>query len=108
VKNENQKKINMDKFNIPKLTPMIPYIPEIKNHKLAEVFMNLNQYATGTARPGLSVMNLNPIEIYLPSFEEQKKIVAEIQKIEIKIAELEKQIADIPQQKEKILKKYLN
>lgn len=48
-------------FNIPKITPMIPNIPEIKNHNLAEVFMNLNQNATGTARLGLCVMNLNPI-----------------------------------------------
>ncbi len=71
------------------------------------VFMNLNQYATGTAQPGLSVMNLNPIEISVPHFEEQKKVVAEIEKIENKIAELENQIADIPKQKEKILKKYL-
>ncbi|HPE82650.1 MAG TPA: restriction endonuclease subunit S, partial [Aequorivita sp.] len=71
------------------------------------VFMNLNQYATGTAQPGLSVMNLNPIEITLPPISEQKKVVAAIEKIETKIAALEKQIADIPKQKEKTLKKYL-
>lgn len=71
------------------------------------VFMNLNQYATGTAQPGLSVMNINPIEISVPTIEEQKKIVTAIEKIETKITELEKQIADIPKQKEKILKKYL-
>ena len=71
------------------------------------VFMNLNQYATGTAQPGLSVMNLNPIEISVPSFEEQKKVVSALEKIESKIAKMEKQIADIPKQKEKILKKYL-
>lgn len=71
------------------------------------VFMNLNQYATGTAQPGLSVMNINPIEISVPTIKEQKKIVTAIEKIETKITELEKQIADIPKQKEKILKKYL-
>lgn len=71
------------------------------------VFMNLNQYATGTAQPGLSVMNINPIEISVPTIEEQKKIVTAIEKIETKITELEKQIADIPKQKEKILKNNL-
>ncbi|MBN2894255.1 MAG: restriction endonuclease subunit S, partial [Bacteroidales bacterium] len=71
------------------------------------VFMNLNQYATGTAQPGLSVMNLNPIEISVPSPKEQEKIVAEIEKIENKITDLEKEIELIPNQKEQILKKYL-
>ena len=70
-------------------------------------FMNLNQYATGTAQPGLSVMNLNPIEVPLPTITEQKKIVSEIEKIETKINVLEKEIASIPIKKELILKKYL-
>lgn len=72
------------------------------------VFMYLNQYATGTAQPGLSVMNLNPIEIPVPTIAEQKKIVFQIEKIEKKIADIAKQIELIPTQKEKILKKYLN
>lgn len=71
------------------------------------VFMNLNQYATGTAQPGLSVMNLNPIEIPVPTIAEQKKNVSEIEKIEAKITELEKLISDIPKQKADILHKYL-
>lgn len=28
----------MDKINIPKITPIIPNIPEIKNHNLADAF----------------------------------------------------------------------
>ncbi len=28
----------MDKFNIPKITPIIPNIPNIKNHNLADAF----------------------------------------------------------------------
>jgi restriction endonuclease S subunit len=71
------------------------------------LFMNLNQYATGTAQPGLSVMNLNPIEISVPTLEEQNMIVSEIEKIENKIADLKLQIGSIPKQKELILKKYL-
>lgn len=50
---------------------------------------------------------LSSIKIPLPTIEEQKTIVAAIEKIETKITELEKQIADIPKQKEKVLKKYL-
>lgn len=72
------------------------------------MLMNLNKYATGTAQPGLSVMNLNPIEIRVPSIVEQKKIVAQIEKIEKKMAEIVKQIDLIPKQKEDILKKHLN
>lgn len=71
------------------------------------VFMNLNQYATGTAQPGLSVMNLNPIEIPVPTIAEQRKIVSQIEKIENKMADIVKQIDLMPKQKEKILKKYL-
>jgi type I restriction enzyme M protein len=71
------------------------------------VFMNLNQYATGTAQPGLSVMNLNPIEISIPTIAEQKKIVSQIEIIENKIADIIKQIDLMPIKKDKILKKYL-
>jgi len=71
------------------------------------VFMNLNQYATGTAQPGLSVINLNPIEISAPTLKEQEKIVAEIKKIEKKISDLEIKTAFILKQKSLILKKYL-
>jgi type I restriction enzyme M protein len=69
--------------------------------------LNLNQYATGTAQPGLSVENLKSVLIEVPPLPEQQKIVSEIEKIEEKINVLEKEIAEIPKQKEAVLKKYL-
>lgn len=79
-------------------------------HKLVELYINqsdISEFITGQAQPKLNQKNLNNIKIPLPPIEEQKRLVAEIEKIETKIAELEKQIADIPIQKEKILRKYL-
>ncbi|MBS1647247.1 MAG: restriction endonuclease subunit S [Bacteroidetes bacterium] len=47
-------------------------------YKLTE--MKINQYATGTAQPGLSVNKILPIEIIYPSsLEEQTQIVQEIE-----------------------------
>jgi len=72
------------------------------------LFMNLNQYATGTAQPGLSVKNLNSIEIILPSLSEQNKIVTAIEKIEKKIAKLKERVNSIPKMKEMAFKKFLS
>ncbi len=50
---------------------------------------------------------LSSIQIPLPTFAEQQKIVSQITEIESEIATLENEIAAVPQQKESILKKYL-
>ena len=42
--------------------------------------LNLNQYATATAQPGLAVRNINEVFIPLPPLAEQKRIVAAIEK----------------------------
>ncbi len=51
---------------------------------------------------------LSSVRVPLPLISEQKKIVTVIEKLEAKITKLKKHITDIPKQKGKILKKYLN
>ena len=43
--------------------------------------MNLNQYATATAQPGLSVKKINMLFFPLPPLEEQRRIVARLDEI---------------------------
>ncbi len=69
--------------------------------------LNLNQYATGRAQPGLSVQNLKNVNVSIPSLDTQKQIVREIEKIEKNISELKRELEQLPTQKEMILKKYL-
>lgn len=54
------------------------------DYKWSAIFLkaiNLNQYATSTAQPGLSVTRINRVLIPLPPLEEQKRIVAKIEKL---------------------------
>ena len=43
--------------------------------------LNLNQYATATAQPGLAVANINEVFIPLPPLAEQKRIVKKIEEL---------------------------
>ena len=43
--------------------------------------LNLNQYATATAQPGLAVSNIVQVPIPLPPLAEQKRIVAKIEEL---------------------------
>ena len=43
--------------------------------------LNLNQYATATAQPGLAVANINQVLIPLPPIAEQKRIVAKLEEL---------------------------
>lgn len=74
-------------------------------HKL--ISLNLNQYAKGTAQPGLSVQNILKLSLDVPPLPEQQKIVAKIEKLEKQIAEAQAIIDNSKQQKQAILDKYL-
>ena len=43
-------------------------------------YLNLNQYATSTAQPGLSVSTINEVAIPLPPIKEQRRIVSSLNK----------------------------
>ena len=69
--------------------------------------LNLNQYATSTAQPGLSVSTINEVLIPLPPIEEQRRIVNCLNKWLVLIDQIEQEKADlqttIKQTKSKIL-----
>ena len=46
----------------------------------ALIYLNLNQYATSTAQPGLSVATINEVLLPVPPNDEQKRIANEIEK----------------------------
>ncbi len=69
--------------------------------------MDLNQYKTGTAQPGLSVKNINNVTIDIPPLQTQKETIAKIESYEIKIKEAKKAIDSAKELKEEILKKWL-
>jgi restriction endonuclease S subunit len=75
------------------------------DYKLRE--LNLNQYATGTAQPGLSVTNIKAVTLLVPTIKKQEQIVIQIKIIEEQITLQKELLETIPQQKEDILTKYL-
>lgn len=99
--NQHVSIIRTNEKALPKYVHAILVSPEFKE-KLLEIGNG------ATSRQAITKLQLEEFKIPLPTIEEQKKIVAEIEKIETKIAVLGKQIADIPKQNEKILRKYLN
>ena len=69
--------------------------------------MNLNQYATGTAQPGLSVQKILELQCSIPLFETQKKVAEAIKKCELDIQEVEEYCRSSYSRKQAILDKYL-
>ncbi|OZA97301.1 MAG: hypothetical protein B7X52_03140 [Thiotrichales bacterium 34-46-19] len=71
------------------------------------ITLNLNQYKTGVAQPGLSVQNLNSVAMLLPSVEEQQAIASKIEALEAKIKQAQTIIDNSKARKEAVLKAYL-
>lgn len=69
--------------------------------------MNLNQYATGTAQPGLSVNKILEVSCSVPPLAEQQRIVEQITALEQQIAAAKKIITDVPAKKQAILDRWL-
>lgn len=70
-------------------------------------FMNLNQYSTGTAQPGLSVNKIVEVSCTVPPLAEQQKIVSKITALESKITDAKKIMEECPAKKQAILDKWL-
>ena len=70
-------------------------------------YMNLNQYSTGTAQPGLSVNKIIEISCDVPPLAEQQKIVAQITALEEKITQAKRIMSGCPHKKQTVLDKWL-
>lgn len=70
-------------------------------------YMNLNQYATGTAQPGLSVNKILEVTCSVPSLTEQQKIVSKVQALEQNITTAKNVLSTCPARKAEILRKHL-
>lgn len=65
--------------------------------------MNLNQYSTQSAQPGLSVNNLLELFNYFPNIQEQEKIAKFLTTVDKKITNLESIITNLENQKKGLL-----
>ena len=94
-------------FPIVRLIVAIPnqelVLPKYLKYALDEIeFIN-----TGSATPQLTVPQVGKYRIPVPSIEEQKKVIAKIEKCEAKINEARSFIKSCPAKKQEILDKYL-
>lgn len=69
--------------------------------------LNLNQYSTGTAQPGLSVKMILEVECVIPSLIDQQKIVKQIETYEAAIAEAKAVMDSCAERKKMVLEKWL-
>lgn len=87
------------------VTPLIDINDTWLYYKL--VSLDLNQYATGVAQPGLSVKNIDNILIDIIPIEEQNKVAESIEVLESKLDEAQAIIDTSAEQKHAIIKSYL-
>ena len=98
--NQHVSIIRTNEKAIPKYVQMILISPEYKNQLL--------QIGEGaTSRQAITKQQLEEFKIPLPSIEEQKKIVSAILELEKEITAIEADLANIDNEKEQILRKYL-
>lgn len=97
------------KFHATEHAVVVTPNPDINVHWLYYQLksLNLNQYATGAAQPGLSVKNILVVTTPVPPLAEQQRLVAEVEKLEKSIAEAQAVIAAVPARKQAIMQRYL-
>lgn len=69
--------------------------------------LNLNQYATGVAQPGLSVQKILNVSTVVPPVKEQENLVQQIENQEVIITAAQRIIDEAATKKQAILKQYL-
>lgn len=84
------------KFYATEHAVVVECLPNISNRWAYYIlhWMNLNQYATATAQPGLSVAVINQVPIALPAFKEQQRIVDRIESLFAKLNEAKQKAQD--------------
>lgn len=70
-------------------------------------FLNLNQYKTGVAQPGLSVQNLQVVLTPVPPLSKQQTLVTQIETFEKQIDDAQKVIDGAASRKAAVLRNYL-